>query len=362
MRTPKNYLLRKEFESWLKKQKITSFNQYTRLDKYPGTNYLYYDVIASFLFHHERSYAYSVLEKWGEEIRNKVKNGGQPQSANPITYWNRYKEFIHSFDDNGFNANNVISEPDLAPIRKFFNKGNISPIDGMDGLVNRLGGVDAVIKLAIEDALFMDKEIVCARFREVLNEFQANKPLPARKSQRGNNSQNIHEGYHHQLNGGKWYYDENKQPICQINPDNNGNANVCSVINRFTGYNLNVNLAVKPIKNYITSHVWGRAIDPRYFTNLWNVVLVPAWVNHLLDKDDNNQGTLTAKLKDTFKCICSKYYELSNPCYDWNALKMSIPICNGNVLKGTYDIQIIKEKDKSNGSRFGKIVKTKVTI
>src|SRR5690606_20131311 len=39
------------------------------------------------------------------------------------------------------------------------------------------------------------------------------------------------------------------------------------------------------VKNYTISHVWGLASHPLFFSALWNVVLIPAHFNYLMDKD-----------------------------------------------------------------------------
>ena len=335
MKKPKDYLLREEFEAWLKENGIKTANQYSRLGKYPGTNYLYYDVIASFLYNDEPIFAFTVLEKWYEEIKKTIGS-----STSPITYWNRYKEFIYNKVDGIFtikNASNVIPDENLNAIRRSLKKNGLVPLDGMDPLISHLG-LKGFIKLAVETSLFIDKEIVDDRFNEISDAIKVPQtPLPARKC---DSKSNRSEGWHVEVPPHLFYEDENGTRICPITIDPNGNAKVCSVINEYTGYNLNVKLEEKPFQNFVISHIWGRAIDPRYFTNLWNVVLVPAWANHLLDKNDTFH--LSSVLKDTFKSICINYYQLNRK--NWPYLKMSKPVSGVNAQNGSYTIQVIGRK------------------
>ena len=250
-----NFLLRKTYEEWLKDHLKKNPSQksikcYLMQDTYEG--FLYFDIIASFLYHYERTYAYSVLNKWFESIKN---------DKNKKTYWRKYKQFIQDIDIRNeiINCNEthkVIDPKDLKSVRASFNKTDLAQIDGMDSLINCIG--DGIIKLAIESSYFFDKKIA------------------------SNQEENVDENV---------YYNKDGIRICNIIIDGNGNAKVCQMINEYTGYNLAYKLENKPFVNFIISHIWGRAIDPRYFTNFWNIVLVPAWVNHLLDKDvDDEEG------------------------------------------------------------------------
>ena len=135
-----------------------------------------------------------------------------------------------------------------------------------------------------------------------------------------------------------WYYCEDDKPICKIERDGNGNALVCQMIKDYTGYNLGSVLKKKPFKNFIISHLWGGAVNPFYFTNLWNIVLVPAWANHLLDKDIDDEDSLASKLKATFMCICSKYYnfkEMSKSA-SWKVSNTPFPEIKGQPKRGKY--------------------------
>ena len=105
--------------------------------------------------------------------------------------------------------------------------------------------------------------------------------------------------------------------------DNDGNAAVRSLINKETGYTVSAGKS-DIFQNYKISHIWGRAYDPRFFTNLWNIVLVPAWANDLLDKNAV-EGTLESKLKSTIMSICKILYFSEIDDNQWNDLNLPKP-------------------------------------
>lgn len=75
---------------------------------------------------------------------------------------------------------------------------------------------------------------------------------------------------------------------------------------------------------------------------MWNLVLVPAWANDLLDKDEYAAGAspLVIKLKSTFKAICIKHYKMRGKDYDFNSWD-GTPTHLTKVVKGKYMINCI---------------------
>ena len=135
--------------------------------------------------------------------------------------------------------------------------------------------------------------------------------------------------------------------------DGDGNKELRSVINSMTGYTIGAGKG-NIFQNYRISHIWGRAYDPRFFTNLWNVVLVPAWANDLLDKPNPNKGSLESRLKSTIMAICKKLYFSKE--IDWESIAIKEPIIlnDKDIVKDSYSINLIREKKNKT---FGDIVK-----
>lgn len=142
-------------------------------------------------------------------------------------------------------------------------------------------------------------------------------------------------------------------------PDHNGNVEVCKLIKKLTGYSLFPQSA--DFVDFTISHIWRNAPDARFFTNLWNIVIVPTWVNFFLD-NEREPGSLSSKMLDTFKKVCIKQYRMQR--LDW---KYPIPFCpisksysNAVADAEGYEFNVINGK---NGiSSYGRIKVGRVTI
>lgn len=126
--------------------------------------------------------------------------------------------------------------------------------------------------------------------------------------------------------------------------DNDGNAQVRSLITDATGYLVGAGKD-NIFQNYRISHVWGRAFDPRYFTNLWNIVIVPSWANDLLDKPNAIKGSLESKLQSTIMKICELLYFNENCVKTEHVKELNMPgypqvINEGDAISSTSEISI----------------------
>ncbi|WP_418333287.1 hypothetical protein [Segatella sp.] len=223
--------------------------------------------------------------------------------------------------------------------RNAINKPMLAKIDGIVALANEIGE-DKFIKLAIEQSYFFAPDIVAERMNKLIVDLDKTTPLPARKTTK--NDKDAEEGYFHSEMGGNTYYIEGNIKI-PITLSKDGNDFVRSLISNETGFTVGAGKNTI-FQNYIISHLWGRAYDPRYYTNFWNIVLVPAWANSLLDKN-GEEGSLASKLKATFMAISKKLYMAKG--VNWNGLNMTEPQIpnNNDVRKDDYSIKILYKKD-----------------
>ena len=224
--------------------------------------------------------------------------------------------------------------------RNAINKPMLAKIDGIVALANKIGEAK-FIKWAIEQSYFFDPDIVAKRMNKLIEDLE-NKttPLPARKTTK--NDKDAEEGYFHsEIDGNTYYIDGDIKIPVTLSKD--GNDFVRSLISNETGFTVGAGKD-NIFQNYIISHLWGRAYDPRYYTNFWNIVLVPAWANSLLDKN-GEEGSLASKLKATFMAISKKLYMAKG--VNWNGLNMTEPQIpnNNDVRKGDYSIKILCKKD-----------------
>ena len=229
--------------------------------------------------------------------------------------------------------------------RNAINKPMLAKIDGIVALANKIGEAK-FIKWAIEQSYFFDPIIVADRMNKLIKDL-GNKttPLPARKTTK--NDKDAEEGYSHSKMGGNTYYIEGNIKI-PVTLSKDGNDFVRSLISNETGFTVGAGKD-NIFQNYIISHLWGRAYDPRYYTNFWNIVLVPAWANSLLDKN-GEEGSLASKLKATFMAISKKLYMAKGVNWkglNWNGLNMKEPNKpnKDDVRKGDYSIKILCKKD-----------------
>ena len=245
------------------------------------------------------------------------------------------------------------------------------PIDGIEALVDGFGGEDLFIQKTIEDCIFFEPIIVKERFNEVIanlnvlpedvDEFISNcrniQILPVRKSEK--------DRVYYTLKTTTEFKDRNltkvikidvapkgKKQNCLVYIDKDGNYAVKEIIKSKTC--CVVNGSKGTLVNYIISHIWGQARDPRYFSNLWNIVLVPSYANPLLDKNYEKDSTHPgAKLLNTLKAVMTSFY-----CFDdleWDKLKMNQPSYEKNqviCIKEKLKIHYLKRKpyDSSIGS------------
>ena len=200
------------------------------------------------------------------------------------------------------NTNNPTSST-LDDIRDSFSKGSLDKIDGVRVLIEILGEAK-FIKLVIENSYFFDKKIVDDQRNDIFKKL-GKQPIPARKTTK-TQSGNPGVGVNTKI-GNLDIYQINGCNI-PIVLDKDGNEQVRKLIKSKTGYTISEGNCI--FKNYIISHIWGKAYDPRYFTNFWNIVIVPAWANSLLDKNSDDKDSIEYKLKETFKKICVELYGL----------------------------------------------------
>lgn len=306
----------------------------------------------------------ALFQEWKSFIEKTFKD---KERSNHLSYLNKYKEFVDNICNGTISLSTSGQDNNddtvLMSVRESINKSR----DGMKSLEMYLGEED-FIKLAIESSYFFSPSLVEKRFEEIKDYICKEQTkdikdpgvgerckvhyLPARYTAKedANGVKIQNPG-----NGGLVFFMHNSQPLCIIYQENarkkdkedcsentcgggNGNARVCQLIKRCTGYALGDKADKRNFKNCIISHIWGNAIDPRYFTNLWNIAIVPAWANHLLDKDET--GTLGSKLKATIQKIITELYKLNN--YDWESISMDEPTCNEEeVLHGNYQINTI---------------------
>ena len=107
--------------------------------------------------------------------------------------------------------------------------------------------------------------------------------------------------------------------------DYDGNDFVRDAIHRYTGVWVCKNNKMNMLRNYVISHIWPDTADPFYFSSLWNVVIIPAHCNDIMDKDPKSHHVVAA-IQNLFRAICYKLYGPNNYLTDIeNILKQNNP-------------------------------------
>ena len=385
------FIFRKDYEKWLLKQGVKSVGAYCPQDKYKcnGKDYLYLDLIGVFAIENDRLYVNALFEEWKAEIdeKNNLKT-----TLNRLSYLQKYRQFVETIVYGkkrlSKEDNEILNEirNDLSSVRNSINNSQNPKVDGMDSLIEYIKE-EKFVKLAIESSYFFSPDLVAERFEEIKEYICQQKVvdpafkdkevkyLPARYTSKEDPT-GAADGVHEcdQTVGIVYFKLPNaSQRLCVIYQEGargknkecggntcgggNGNTRVCQLIKDRTGYDLGTTTNKKHFRNFIISHIWGHAIDPRYFTNLWNIVIVPAWANHLLDKDE--KGTLASTFKATIQKIITELYDFNN--FGWASIQMTPPSYNNKeVISGRYQINIIEQK--SGNAPLGKIWKKPVSI
>ena len=332
-----------------------------------GNPYDYLKTISDFIDHNDIVYALSIIDiisgiaelanRYKNEYNSQMRKSGLP--GNQIVFTNSTKADYFSkcrkalklmlewVELNKSFIQNVIPNTHLDSTRKKILKPLIYKIDGAKALAKEIG-VDNFIQYAVDQCYFFEPDIVMQRMSEIVTDYTKGFNLYARKSENTSiqipdgdsntnstrrNTLNIERASRGQsqikskvdkpLQFAKFNdvapYAATDYPIVK---DLDNNRALRDVIKDYTGYTVSEGKE-SIFQNYRLSHIWGRAYDPRFFTNLWNVVLVPAWANDLLDKPNPVEGSLESKLKSTIQRICEVLY--FGLITNWSTINISQP-------------------------------------
>lgn len=201
------------------------------------------------------------------------------------------------------------------------------------------------------------KKESCTKLYNELQTITKQINIYARKSTKKENSKNKEQqgNISQDLKSRKFYYKNEENNYFIITIDHDGNRAVRDLIKDKTGYVVSSG-EKSNFFFFKISHIWGKAYNPWYFTSLWNIVIVPAWVNDLLDKNDSDD-LLCKKIIATYKAICYKYYQLGKDPFKGTPIEKEIsePKPTEDYVSGEHLLTIIEEGGK-------KISKEKVKI
>ena len=235
---------------------------------------------------------------------------------------------------------------DIDKIKKI--ESEVLAFNGTDSLLARFNNqASAFISTVMRDSFFFSKKDAEERFTKISQDILHNNTLPARKSI----DNTIQSKIGSQLVFLSEDVNTHKKLTINIVRDPDGNKCVRALIANTTGYKISAGYNSN-FQYYIISHIWGDAFDPRNFTSFWNLSIVPAWANYILDKGNSND-LLVKQLINTFKAVCFEYYDMEK--MDWKSIGKNVNQMMPNrqfVVHGSYTINVID--NKKNGA-FGRI-------
>lgn len=216
-------------------------------------------------------------------------------------------------------------------------------IDGIDQLVSLYKSQDDFVKAFLENTLFIPQEIVRLRNQEMIDLYRTGGKFPIRYSPS-----------HHEAVGIKnkaeaisfTRHNEARLPSYRsfnIKIDNDGNHENRRSIKKYLGQTISTGKN-STIKNYIISHVWGLASHPLFFSSLWNIVLIPAHLNYLMDKDPDSHPVVKA-VKEAIQQQCLAIYnfydELAPEIPEIEEFRKLFVLEQNTANKPTYNIAFL---------------------
>lgn len=197
----------------------------------------------------------------------------------------------------------------------------INADDGLFSLLNLFDSEESFYKYFIENSIFINKEKIEKQKDEFINLIELNEKFPVRYTMKTkdhfhykNNKVNIlkaisKKSFTNKKNAKKFAEDVDlihNTTNLRVKFDSNGNYFVKQAIENSPA-NFNNIMSKTNLKNFVICHIWGKTHHPLFFTSLWNVVLVPAYLSFLTDKPASH-NVIIANVKLILKAICFKLY------------------------------------------------------
>lgn len=332
-----------------------SYNSYkTYIRKYSETVPGFLNNVDHFFVEQDFIGAQNIISEAINTLHDKKEQTADKDAKDKMSNWISALKSLRRFAKNCDLSSDAFTIPQSKEIN-VSNKSRTNPskpafketakIDGSEALLTALGGIKQYLQLALRESYFFDKRIVERRIDEFVNLWLRREPIPVRYSRKG-----------------KYAY---SNPLI----DKDGNRCVRQNINKYSGYTISTGQN-SIFQNYRISHLYGNAFDPRYFTNFWNIVLVPEWANCLLEKGSAKAGTSASRILNTYMAICAQLYSESiSPLNELAILESDkriqkiislSPKTLEDVVGGTYNIQIISEEKNSAG--ISQIATTSITL
>lgn len=185
--------------------------------------------------------------------------------------------------------------------------------NGIDELANLIGNTrTSLIEHMVSSSFFPSQELAKQRANEIANLIGKDKRIPSRFSTgkkycdaAGNEIKFSSRKIAVDATRKKDYYfiDNN----LKVEIDSNGNYTICDYLSKNTKINITSGYPKRNCYGYMICHVWGNAINPLFFSNFWNIVLIPQYLSFITDK--GNEMASVKYAKDLYKAIAYVLYK-----------------------------------------------------
>lgn len=185
--------------------------------------------------------------------------------------------------------------------------------NGFNSLYNLIKSEDEFLDFFVRNTLFLNPEYIKNQADEMLLKIETGSKLPVRfslkmkeyfksESKRVSTIKNRRDAVNYSRD---FEFFSRIRPEIKVEFDSTGNKFVVDEIEKYT--NCRVSTSQSHIINYSISHVWGKTYDPLFFSSLWNIVLVPSYLNPIMDKP-KHQHELNGQIQSLIRSICIQLY------------------------------------------------------
>lgn len=313
-------------------------------------------------------FRYDSLEEYDQKLQeifllpafatvNLTDSNGRPKAA-----LNRYRKYVMALEDHQVDdvIENMITQQGTShqPIRN----RRRPPLNCMDGFIDLLVGDNAanitddserfkiLAQHMISKTFFFKPETVNARHELLLSYFRVNAKIPVRMSTKKDVYQE-EDGtpinFTKSTLANEISLDRNIFMDCfgkrvRVLIDRDGNAMVRRLIENKTGVRVSQGTLRNDIKSAIISHIWGDAYNPICFSNLWNLAVVPDYLNPIMDKTENPRSAdyfdrAICYVKGYYKQFVYQLYSMDKKIADYEALGINIRPLFENVFNVEID-------------------------
>ena len=242
-------------------------------------------------------------------IDGNIRNGSATLKSAVKLYVEFEKEFSAKEENEGVIIDEMFveDEEDQIEAKSDLKNGFNSLFDLIDA------SQDDFVRFFVKNSLFISPEYIQSQAQELLQQIENGDKIPVRFSLKMKEHFKATDKYVSTIKNRKDavnisrefdIYSKRRADV-KVEFDSTGNKSVVDAIEKYT--KCRVSTSQSHIINYSISHVWAQTYDPLFFSSLWNIVLVPSYLNPIMDKPKHQQK-LNGEIQSVIKAICNELY------------------------------------------------------